>query len=201
MAGRKKKKKSSKLSFVLSAIIAFSLAILLMVVFGDRLFTSGSKLIPPVPSKTVTIKKTGSREINAFFSASGGKRLKSQKMIIKKSNLAAELTDTLNILLSGPGDKKNNLESAVPRGTKLLSVRIKDKIAFVDLSSEFKKNHPGGSSAEMQSIYSIVNTVTMNFSGKVDYAQILINGEKTDTLAGHIFIGTPLSSDKEMVAD
>ena len=58
-------------------------------------------------------------------------------------------------------------------------------------------NHPGGSTAELQTIYSVVNTLTLNFPG-IKKVQLLIDGSVHDTLAGHIVISIPLGPEKGM---
>lgn len=57
--------------------------------------------------------------------------------------------------------KDKGYKPTIPPGTKLRSpVAIKDGIATVDFSKEFKSKHPGGKDAEKMTIFSIVNTLT-----------------------------------------
>jgi spore germination protein GerM len=84
-------------------------------------------------------------------------------------------------------------------GTRLLSVRLSNGTATIDFSKELKLNHPGGSSAELQTIYAIVNSITLNITD-ISTVRILIGGERHDTLAGHIFIRLPLSADKKIIS-
>ena len=75
---------------------------------------------------------------------------------------------------------------------------MKEEVAFLNFSKEISERHPGGSSAELQTIYSIVNTVTLNFPD-IKKVQLLIEGKKVNTLAGHIDISFPLSQDKDLI--
>lgn len=61
-------------------------------------------------------------------------------------------------LIEGPAAKGRF--ATIPKNTKLLSLEIKDKIAYVNLSHDFKENYLLGSAAETMTIYSIVNTLT-----------------------------------------
>jgi spore germination protein GerM len=87
-------------------------------------------------------------------------------------------------LIEGP---ESALTPTIPEGTRLLSVKIKGTTAYVNFSGALADNHPGGSSGELQTIYSIVNTVALNFP-EIEAVQILVDGGKRDTLAGHIRI-------------
>ncbi len=91
-------------------------------------------------------------------------------------------------LIRGP--ESDTLLSTIPQGTRLLSVSTADGTARVDFSEEMIIGHPGGSTGEMLTVYSIVNSLT-ELPGIVR-VQFLIQGEVVDTLAGHIEISEPL---------
>ena len=84
------------------------------------------------------------------------------------------------------------LASAIPEGTTLKSLFISQKgEAYVDLSAEVSKNHPGGSLDEILTVYTIVDVVTDNLPA-ITAVQILIEGHEVDTLAGHVDLRRPL---------
>jgi spore germination protein GerM len=93
------------------------------------------------------------------------------------------LSATLKALLLGPTlqDKAQGAITMVPDGTKLLSVRLRDRTAQVSLSPEFEHNASGLEGLAGQ-VRQIVWTATQ-FSS-VDAVQILINGQPRDTLDG-----------------
>ena len=106
---------------------------------------------------------------------------------------ATPLTSTLKALLQGPTlqDKAQGALSLVPEGTKLLSVRVKEKTALVSFSEEFEHNTSGLEGLAGQ-LRQIVWTATQFTS--VDSVQILINGQYRDTLGdGGISVATPLT--------
>lgn len=92
---------------------------------------------------------------------------------------------------------ENKYSFPIPKGTKLLGISLKEGIAYVNFSEEFKKNHPGGSLGELLTVYSIVNTLT-EFP-EVKKVQILINGAVLETLVGHIDLTSPLERDLSIV--
>jgi spore germination protein GerM len=90
--------------------------------------------------------------------------------------------------------------SVIPEGTTLRAFYVTDRgDAFVDLSEEVSSNHQGGSSAELLTVYAVVNAVTANLP-TVRRVQILINGQEADTLAGHVDLRRPLERDQAIVS-
>ncbi len=184
-------------SVMLAAILTFIIGIILVSVLGDRLKVS----IPEeVREKRPAVVKTTTsmRSISLFMSSGDGKSLKDVKVKIKKGSTKAQIKAIINKLIQGP-PKGSKLERPIPAGTKLISVSIDDTNAILNFSKELAENHPGGSSAELQTIYSIVNSLTMNID-EIETVQILIDSEERETLAGHIIISIPLSTDKKMIS-
>lgn len=92
----------------------------------------------------------------------------------------------LNLLLAGPLDE--NEVNTIPEGTKIISTSISEGVCYVDFSTEFITKHPGGSTGETLTIYSIVNTLTE--LPDINKVQFLIEGEKQSTFKGHIAFDT-----------
>jgi germination protein M len=82
------------------------------------------------------------------------------------------------------------LEKPLPKGTVLKSASVKDGVATMDLSSEFKKNFAGGSAGEEMTIYSIVNTLTT--LSNIQSVQFLLDGEKQDGILGQLDTSAPI---------
>lgn len=91
------------------------------------------------------------------------------------------------------------LVAAIPPGTTLRRFYVTDRgDAFVDLGPEVSTTHPGGSVAELFTIYAIVNAVTANLPA-ITRVQILVDGREVDTLAGHIDLRRPLQRNDTLV--
>jgi spore germination protein GerM len=91
------------------------------------------------------------------------------------------------------------LVSAVPTGTTLKELFLTDRgEAYVDLSAELSKNHPGGSLDEILTVYTLVSALTENLPS-ITRVQILIDGREVDTLAGHVDLRRPLARASEWI--
>ena len=82
--------------------------------------------------------------------------------------------------------------SPVPEGVTLRSFYMSERgDAFVDLGREISAKHPGGSVAELFTVYALVNAVTANLPA-ISRVQILVDGREVETLAGHVDLRRPL---------
>ena len=86
----------------------------------------------------------------------------------------------------------------LPSGTELKSAAVKDGVATIDLSSGFQKNFQGGSTAELMTIYSIVDTLTT--LPDVQSVQFLLEGKKLDGILGSLDTSVPLKSDPGLIS-
>lgn len=136
------------------------------------------------------------REVKVYFSDEDGILLKAEKHKIDKGDIASEAKAAVEVLMGGP--ENISLGNPIPQGTSLLSFKLDGSTAIVDLSPEVIQNHSGGSSGELQTVYSIVNTITLNFP-QIKDVQILVGGKKTETIAGHIDITLPLGPDTKFI--
>jgi spore germination protein GerM len=71
-------------------------------------------------------------------------------------------------------------------------------VAKVNFSLALSKDHPGGSSAEMMTVYSIVNSLALNFP-QIKRVQILIDGKSIETITGHLSLRQPISPKPHLI--
>lgn len=95
----------------------------------------------------------------------------------------------INNLIIGP--EKENLSPTIPEGTRLISLDVVNKIAFVNFSREIQLRHWGGTTGELITVTSIVITLTQ-LEG-IEKVQILVEGQRLETLLGHVYIFEPLT--------
>ncbi len=184
MAKKKKKKSKGGLkAVIIVAVITFLTGAFIIIKYPEKVSRQYHPRQKPAAE--------AAREVNLYLSDEEGLQLKAIKQKITKAPLEAELKETVVALIKDPS-------RTIPEGTRLLGISVKEGTAFVDFSSEIMKNHPGGSSGETQTIYSIVDTVTLNFP-KVKEVQILVEGKAEETLAGHIDISLPLGPDRDII--
>ena len=144
-----------------------------------------------VPAESV------SREVDLFFADSSGRRLALERREITGTGPEGQLRAAIEELIKGPtGD---NRVRTLPETTHVRAVFTRDTTVWVDLGSSVIDEHPGGAWTEVLTTYSIVNTITENFS-EVEQVQIIIDGREKDTLAGHVDISTPLFSRVQLLA-
>jgi hypothetical protein len=151
--------------------------------------------------KEVLSKKKASppekREMSIFFADSQGHYLvKEVRKLDVKGTPADQARGLVEALISGP---HRGGVPTFPPGTSLRKLSIDHHgTARVDFSIELVRGHPGGSSAEIMTIYSVVNSLVLNFP-QIQRVKILIQGKERETLAGHIFIKEPLEADLKLI--
>ena len=140
-------------------------------------------------------RKSGEREAKVYFSNEDATRLFPEKrQVLLGAGPAADAAAIMSELLAGPHSA--TLLRTIPPGTRLLNGYKIDSTLGVDFTRELQANHPKGSTAELMTVYSIVNTMTENLRDVVK-VQILVEGEEIETLAGHVDLAKPLLPEKK----
>jgi hypothetical protein len=97
------------------------------------------------------------------------------------------------------GSRAGSLPS-LGAGTRVLDVFVSAAgVAYVNLSKEAAEGQPGGSEAELLSVYSVVNSLTTSFPA-VKRVQILIDDRSAPTFNGHLDLSRPLPPDPTLLA-
>ncbi|MCL1818881.1 MAG: GerMN domain-containing protein [Spirochaetaceae bacterium] len=149
---------------------------------------------PPPESAAKPAEAAGkARESVLYFihlSEAGTIALAKTSREIRSDN--APLTDTLRELAAGPTEKesRSGCTSLIPAGSRLLSVTVRDGVAFINFDENFRFNAFGREGYDGQ-IRQIVYTAT-EFPA-IHSVQILINGGRIDYLGSEgIYIGKPV---------
>lgn len=175
-------------------IAAFVVGIFFAPVVRERAYKIKEWVVkPPLPVPQTRIVKL-------YFSLPQGEHLVPQqrKIFLPRpgNEKNKEIKAVLEELIKGPKDK--NLSPTISPETEIRAVYIKDGIIYVDFSSSLREKHPGGTTGELLTIYSIVDTLLDNFPS-YSRVQILIQGEPQATLVGHIDIRRPLSLNSDII--
>ncbi|KNZ68325.1 Lipoprotein LpqB, GerMN domain-containing protein [Thermincola ferriacetica] len=133
-------------------------------------------------------------KIVLYYADKDGEYLKAQTMRIPKKEGIARAA--LEELIKGPR-KGDGLQRTIPSGTKLKDINIENGLCTVDFSKELRDNHWGGSTGELLTVYSIVDVLTQ--FPTVEKVQILIDGQKVDTLAGHMDLSKPFERNTDII--
>jgi len=198
MAKRRKRssKKSGSKGFFFAILIGICIVLFLvfrqdiMDVFKPRVTkknVSGTEKTVPQTKKTVTL----------YFSDDEGEYLAGEKReILKKSSVQEEAKELVTELTHGP---KGKLIPTLPAETKLLALELDEPgIAKVSFNRALVKGHPGGSSAELMTVYSVVNSLTLNFP-EIKRVQILVEGKEIETITGHLSLKKPLPANPSII--
>jgi hypothetical protein len=123
--------------------------------------------------------------------------LPEEREVAYSADLPRQLRGVVEELAKG---STTGLVSTLPAGTRVLEVFVQARgVAWVDLSSEATANLPGGSKAEMLTVYSVVNTIATNFPA-VSRVRIIVNDQPVTSLGGHIDLSRPLPPDMTLIA-
>jgi len=139
------------------------------------------------------------RLITLYFLSEDDNYLHAEKReIVDNPSIVPLAIQTIGELLKG---SQNSLLSPIPAGTELREFFItKRGVAYVDFSSEIRDEHLSGTSAEIGTVFAVVNTLTYNFK-TIKKVFILIDGSEKETLAGHVDLSRPLVPRYDLVSN
>ena len=186
-------------------IVIFAALFLLLVVLVIIYLNLG-KAAEPRPTQFIPSSETVSESeeqkdpvsITLFFPSEHDSLLHREvRDIIPESSLALQAKRIISELLSG---SNRGFLSPIPPETRLRELYItKEGVDYVDFSREIMDKHLSGSSAEMSTIYSIVNSLSYNLK-PIKKVFILIDGGEKKTLGGHIDLTSPFQPIYDIVA-
>lgn len=129
---------------------------------------------PPAETKLITL----------FFASEEDSLLHPETREVPASGSAAEEAKrVIEELIKG---SERGYLSPFPPETRLRQLFItREGVAYVDFSRDIMDKHLSGSSAELATVYSIVNSLAFNFK-PIKKVFILVEGEEKETLGGHI---------------
>jgi Sporulation and spore germination len=140
------------------------------------------------------------RQINVklFFQAADRPGLAiEERSVAFSEDLAGQVRAVVEELVRGP---QKGLQPTLAPNTRVLEVFVSTRgVAYVDLSREVQAVAPGGSEAELITVYSVVNSLTANFPA-LKRVQILVEDRPASTLAGHVDLTRPLPPDMTLLA-
>jgi spore germination protein GerM len=195
--GRVRKKKSRKkkqggwIERVFIAAILIGLALFVFILFRQDL----PNVLKPKTKKAVT--SVQKKAVTLYFSDQESEYLIGEKRdILRKESTAEEAEEVMAELSRGP---KGELLPTLPSQTRLLALNIDERgVARVNFNRALARDHPGGSSAEIMTVYSIVNSLTFNFA-EIKRVQILIEGKEVETIRGHLSLEKPLPANPSLI--
>lgn len=130
-------------------------------------------------------------EIKLFFlDPEGNNFIPEKRYISRYGNITDHIKLAILELSRGP---QTGLIPTVPQGIDIREVFVDEKqCAYIDLGRSIVQNHNGGTTGELFTIGSIVNTLTESFPKNVIKVRFLIDGREARTIVGHIDISKPI---------
>lgn len=130
-----------------------------------------------------------------YFANENGDKLVPQSVAVQHNSNAALEKAIVEQLMRGPSGSKT--QRTIPKGTKLLSVSMKEGICYLNFDEGFHTILPG--ITPEVTIYSIVNSVLE--CGSVGQVQILINGESNVKFQESIDLENAFSKNYELIEE
>ena len=135
--------------------------------------------------------------VHLYFSDKDNSFLKAETRDLFHSDSLFEFgKNILEALIEGP---KTGLMRTIPAETALKAFYIiRDGTVYVDMSDTIRDAHPGGVKSELFTIYSMVNSLTLNIP-EINAVKILISGKEEMTLDGHIDVRFPFKANMLLI--
>ncbi|HEV8198978.1 MAG TPA: GerMN domain-containing protein [Candidatus Polarisedimenticolia bacterium] len=125
------------------------------------------------------------REVVLFFQRSDDDMLGPEKrMILPGTTVIDQGKQVVAELIAGPRTK--GLLPTIPERTTVLGLYLdKSGTAYLDLSNEFVSDRQEGSSEELATVFSVVDSLTYNLP-EIKRVRFLVGGEERETLQSHL---------------
>lgn len=184
-------------------ILGFLFVVLavLVIVF----FTSGikEKIIPailtsPPEVEPLSVQPGQTRTVVLFFLSEDDTLLHpEEREIPADSSVVRQAKQTIVELIKG---SQKGYISPFPPEAQLRELFVTNEgVAYVDFNKEIVEKHLSGSSAEISTIFSVVNSLAYNFDS-IKKVFILIDGRERETLGGHISLSRPFLPLYDLIA-
>ncbi|UCG38598.1 MAG: GerMN domain-containing protein [bacterium] len=182
---------------VITAVILVVAALALLAL--GRQWFGGKAPGPPSPERPADHAAAGpqTRQVDLYFADVSGQRLSLERREVSGESREDLLLHVVEELIKGPLEPGR--VRTLPETVQVRALFHRDGTVWVDLGSAVRDEHPGGSWTEVLAVYSVVNTLVENF-GDIQQVQILIDGSRSETLAGHVDISGPLRSRIQLLA-
>lgn len=185
---RKNKRSKKKLYLYLTAVLVIAILFLFFLTIFDHVYQ-------PV-NKDMTRKRE--KQMVTLYFADHNERflLPEIRYVTKEAEPLGLAREIVMALLDGSKTDKVN---TFPPNVSLLNISIDKDTAIVSFDELLVKMHPGGTTSEMTTIYSLTNSLIANIP-KIQRVKILVEGRELESIAGHIDTRHSFAFNKEFIA-
>jgi hypothetical protein len=191
---KSRKMKKGKRIAILSAIG--------VAVFGFLVFFFVSifnMVYPPVSGMDGGQARKEKREVILYFSDKNELFLVPEKRFIaQEKNPDAQAKSLVKALIEG---SKSGHVNTFPGKSGLKDVKIgPDQTAYVNFNRDFIISHPGGTTSEIATIYSLTNTLTRNIPS-IKSVKILVEEKPINSIKGHVSTQESFRMEKALIVE
>lgn len=176
------------LSLLMCSVVVFSAINLTACEKKDKLSLNNKEKEKQI---ALSKEKENVLDLNIYFDSSQNintPEISKEERVIKQDEIFGETI--LSELIKGPS-VKSQLKPVLPKETRLLSLSIKDNVAYVNLSKE--ANIDMTITKEEACLKSIIWSLTQISS--VEKVKILIENKDTELWGGHFDLSKPIGKD------
>jgi hypothetical protein len=158
---------------------------------GGYLYFSkiSSRAMPASEERVEALPKTEDLISLKIYHPVGNRLQIEEKRVQSRTTQISIAQSVVEEFLKGPVGSQ---VSELPKGTKLLGIyRDADRILYIDLSEEFRRNFQGDALSEYLVLKGLYDSLTSNLDD-VEDVKILIEGREIETLGGHFYLSYPL---------
>ena len=188
-----------RLAWLLLAAAAIVGVVALVVALGrDRPGRSATDVAGPAGEESEAEPAEPVR-VKLYFPGAGGRLVREEREIEGSADRSRLAEHLVQAVLDGP--QSDRAFRAFPEGITMGEVHVTaDGVAYVDLISLANPSPPiQGSTGELLTLYSLVNSVVENVPGARSLV-VLWNGRQPRTFAGHVDTSRPLLPSPELAS-
>ncbi|HOO40477.1 MAG TPA: GerMN domain-containing protein [Syntrophales bacterium] len=154
---------------------------------------------PPVSGVDGGAARKEKQEVILYFSDKNELFLVPEKRYIpREKDPDAQAKRLVNALIEG--SKSGNVNT-LPAKSGVKDVKIaSDRTAYVNFNREFIQNHPGGTTGEIATVFSLTNTLIRNISS-IQRVQIYVEDKPIDSIRGHVSARGAFHMEKDLIVE
>lgn len=189
--------KMGKLRTLLYAFLAIAAGGALSLVLLNQFYKSAPKFPAAHPLQSTPKKEFFKTRAHLYFADKEKPFLIAEERdLLRAEDVISFAKVIVTALSDGP---RQELMRTLPPETVLRALFIdQNKTAYVDFNESLKENHPGGSQAEILTIYAIVNSLVLNIP-EIETVKFLFDGRESMTLCGHMDLRFPMKANMLLV--
>lgn len=143
------------------------------------------------PAADPVVETVPEQEFTLYFASSDARYLVPTTRLLRCGDETGCLSVVVEALLAGPDE---GLQPVLPSRAILHGLQVDGEILNLDFDAQLVSGHPGGSQAELMSVYALANTIAVNFP-HLRAVTLSVDGSLLATLRGHVDLQKPLLAD------